>query len=349
MTVPSTPTGVPVSPSMPAPLVPASLSPGPTEPGGNDGQARLLTGLPILILGMMIIPGIDAIARYLAGEISPAQIALVRFAFQCLVLLPFVLLLPAARRRFDGHLWAHIARAFLLLSTTVIFFIAVQVMPIAEAIATFFVEPLILTVLSALFLGETIGWRRVAAVVVGLAGAMLIVRPGFDLFGWTAVLPLCAAVTFAFYMVLTRWLTAHSDPVFMQFTAGVFGTVMITAALVFSQLIGTDTSPVATTTGSLVSHPFALAWPSQEAWLLLGLLGAIATGGHLLIVFGLARVPASVAAPFQYLEIIGATTLGYLVFREFPDGLTWVGIALIVGAGLFVFYREQRRAKLNAA
>ena len=303
-------------------------------PSDADVSARLslLVGFLALVLGMLIIPGIDAIGRLLTGQIAPGQIAVVRFAFQCLVLLPFVVLLPAAKRRFDGHLWAHVLRAFLFLCTTVIFFAAVQVMPLAEAISTFFVEPLILTVLSAVILGETIGWRRISAVIIGLAGALLIVRPGVLNFGWAAVLPLAAAVTFAFYMIITKWLTTRSNSVFMQFTAGAFGTLMIATALGV-HWIATD---------GAATGPFALVWPTPVQWGLLMLLGVIATTGHQLIVFALGRVPASVAAPFQYLEIIGATALGYLLFRELPDGQTWLGIALIVGAGLYVIYREQR-------
>ena len=121
----------------------------------------------------------------------------------------------------------------------------------------------------------------------------------------------------------------------MQFHAGIFGGLTMIVAL----LIGD-------TTGFEMLQP---SWPSLEQWMLLGLLGVIGTSAHMMVVHAFKRAPASILAPFQYLEIISATALGLLIFGDFPDAITWFGIAIIVGSGLYVFHREQRAVSQQPA
>ena len=121
----------------------------------------------------------------------------------------------------------------------------------------------------------------------------------------------------------------------MQFTAGLFGALTMTAALWFGLETGTS-----------ILMP---AWPTAREWLLLAGLGVIATSGHMLIVHAIRRVGASLVAPFQYLEIISATLLGLIFFGDFPDATTWLGVAIIVGSGLYVFFRERRAAAAEDA
>ena len=289
-------------------------------------------GMLMMVVGMLIIPGIDAIAKYLSDAVPSGQITASRFLFQTLFLAPFVI--GFRRLPFDDTLWLHAARGFLIAAATLLFFTALRVLPLADAISIFFVEPLILTVLAALFLGESIGWRRVLAVLVGFAGALIIVRPSYLVFGWQALLPLGAAFCFAVYLVLTRMLTQRADPVTMQFTAGIFGGLTMTVALI-----------AGTTAGVGILTP---VWPSLSHWLLLALLGIIGTSAHMLVVMAFQRAPAGVLAPFQYLEIISATALGLLIFGDFPDAMTWLGITIIVGSGLYVFHREQKVARKHA-
>lgn len=285
----------------------------------------------LIVSAMLVLPGIDAIAKGVSGSISAGEVAWVRHILQTVFLLPFVLLWGGFRR--DGQLWLHVARGVLMAVVTVLFFAALVVMPIADAIAIFFVGPFIFTLLSAMFLGESIGWRRITAILIGFAGALLIIRPSYDIFGTTALLPVAAAFGFALYMVLTRKLArgaSLADAVAMQFYAGLYGAIALTVALAFGPVTGA---------GFL-----AISMPSGVEWGLLGLLGVIATGAHILVVLAARRIGAAQIAPFQYLEIVGAATLGFIFFDDFPDPLTWIGIAIIVASGLYVYYRERKRA-----
>ncbi len=295
----------------------ASAARHPTE------QAMLL-----MAAGMVLVPALDAIAKVLSAELTPAQIAWGRFAFQLLVMLPFVLARPAAVRRED--LLAHAARGVLLGVATVCFFSALAVMPLADAIAIFFVEPLLLSLMAGLVLREGIGWRRLAAIGVGFAGALLIVQPSFRAFGAAALLPLAAAFCFASYLLLTRRLGARYDAVTLQATAGLGGLVTLSLVLLAGATLGFE----------------QVAWRPVDggAWALLFVLGLTAAVAHLLVVQAFRLASAVILAPFQYLEILAAVFWGQVIFGDWPDPLTWLGIAVITASGLYVFYRERRRA-----
>ena len=286
--------------------------------------------MALMILAMLIVPGMDAIAKWLSSSISAGQFVWCRFLFQTMFLLPFFW---TTRGRMPlADLPLHVARGGLMAVGTMAFFIALKYLPIADAIAIFFVEPLILTLMAMIFLGEKLALRRFAAVIVGFAGALIVIRPNFEVFGWAALLPLAAATTFSVYLLITRRLSQREAPVRMQFFSGVFGGLIATLALAFG--------------GTLDVALFSTSWPSSFEWLLLGALGLISTVAHLLVTHAFQRGPAGLLAPFQYIEIIGATAMGLLVFGDFPDALTWVGIAIIVGSGLYVFRHESAAPEL---
>lgn len=283
----------------------------------------------LMLAAMLILPGIDAIAKWLSGAISSGQIAWSRFFFQTLLMLPLfvrtrgAILTPA--------LSLHALRGALIALATLLFFTALKYLPLADAISIFFVEPLILTLLGALFLGEPVGWRRLTAVAVGFAGSLIIIRPSFQVLGLPALLPLGTALSFAIYLILTRKLARHEQPERMQFYAGVFGGAVMTLALA----AGSATEIAV----------LSFVWPDGGQWLLLAGLGVIATAGHLLVVHAFRRASAGLLAPFQYVEIIGATILGLALFGDFPDAVTWLGVAIIVGSGIYVFRREAALAR----
>ncbi len=283
-------------------------------------------GILLMTAGMLVIPGIDAIAKFLSDDVAAGQVAWGRFLVQSLILLPFVLLRKRAADAFRRP-FVHFARGFLIAMATLMFFASLKYLPMADAIAIFFVEPFILTLISAVFLGETIGWRRIGAILVGFIGALMIIRPSYAIFGLPALLPIGAACCFAIYLALTRSLAQGADPVIMQLTAGLSGLLVMSVALVAG--------------GSMDIAVVTPVWLSPDHWTLLILLGLIGTIAHLLVVNGFKRAPASLLAPFQYLEIISATLLGFFIFGDFPDPLTWVGIAIIVGSGLYVLHRER--------
>lgn len=299
---------------------------------GKGGQRTAVeVGMFMMAAAMLWIPVIDAIAKILGDHVPAGQVAASRFLFQSLLLLPLILLSDGIPRLPWRQVHLHAARGALIALATAFFFTALKYLPMADAIAIFFVEPLILTLLSALFLGETIGWRRMTAVLIGFIGALIVIRPGFGWAGWPALMPLLAAACFAVYLVLTRTMAQTTDAVQMQFWAGVFGCLTMAVVLAL---------------GGVAEIPALTAVrPDLFEWGMLFALGLIATIGHMLVVHAFRRAPAGVLAPFQYLEIISATVLGYLIFNDFPDAVTWVGVAIIVGAGMYVFHRERRLAR----
>ena len=281
--------------------------------------------IAFMILGMLILPGMDGIAKWLEHSISAGQMVWCRFAVQTLLIAPFVLgsLTPLKLR----DVLIHATRGTLMVIGTIVFVTALKYLPIADAIAIFFVDPLILTLLAPVFLSEKVGWRQFTAVIVGMIGAFIVIRPNFQEVGWPAVLPLIAAITFAFYLILTRHQAAQQSPVSMQFYSGIAGVVVATILLLLNSVFEFSVIAVITPTG--------------VQWILLLTLGVISTVGHLLVVYAFQRGPAGLLAPFQYVEIIGATIIGHVVFGEFPDTLTWVGVAIIVVSGLYVLQREK--------
>lgn len=289
-------------------------------------RSSVRRGMIFLAAGATIAPGMHAIAKGLGDSMSSGQITWARFFFQLVFLLPVVLI--GHRGGLPRPTISHGVRGLLLVLATLAFFWAVTFMPLADSTAIFFVEPLILTMMSAVFLGERIGWRRVLAVSVGFIGALIVIRPSFKTFGLPALLPLLAAFCFALYLTMTRRLAKTESAQAMQFWACLFGMLILSALMAASKQIGWD-----------VTQP---SWPTIEAWGWLACLGVIATIAHMLAIRAFQLAPASVLAPFQYLEILGATLLGAIIFGDLPDGLTGLGIAIIVGAGLYVFYREQQ-------
>ncbi|MFW5969578.1 MAG: DMT family transporter [Halofilum sp. (in: g-proteobacteria)] len=295
--------------------------------GPTGGRSNAETGMALMATAMLLVPGLDAIAKTLTATLAPAQIAWGRFLFQTLAILPVLWLSGRAIRTSRPLL--HGARGLLLAGALLLIIWAFQYLPLANAIAIFFVEPLILTLLSAAFLGERIGPRRLVAVVVGLIGALIVIRPNWALFGWAAVLPLGAAVCFAGYLALTRHSGDAEHPLAMQLWAGAAATLGLTVVIGLGD--GTGVGPI---------DPVL---PEPHEWALLVGLGAFSATTHVMLAFAFRFAEAGILAPFQYLEIISATLLGLLLFGDFPDAMTWLGTALIVAAGLYVYLRERRQ------
>ena len=284
-------------------------------------------GVALMAGAMLFAPFMDMFAKLLTETMSPGAIGLGRFLAQSLILLPFVVGLGQWRRPTWLHLLAGIFLGGALLSINA----ALKHMPIPNAIAIFFVEPLILTLMSAAILGESLGWRRLAAVSVGLAGAMIVIRPNWAAFGPAAVYPLITAFCFASFLLITRVMTQRGGRVALQFWIGV--SAMGSLALV--TLIGDHFGAPA----------LVLSWPGQRELFLLACMGLLAAVSHQMIANAFARAEAGALAPLQYLEIISAVLIGWFVFGDFPDRLTWAGTAIIIGAGVYVFYRERQLAR----
>jgi S-adenosylmethionine uptake transporter len=202
-------------------------------------------------------------------------------------------------------------------------------MPLADVFAIYFVEPFMLTALSAAFLGEKVGWRRWVAILVGFGGAMIVIQPSFAIFGATSLLPVLCAFLFALYLFMNRAIGEADTPLTMQTLSGLGGTIFMGAALLIGDWSG--------------NVDFEMALPSSGFSLtLLLVLGGLSAYGHLLVLRAFRLAPVSILAPFQYFEIISATILGFTLFGEFPTPSKWLGVAVIVGSGLYIIWRERQ-------
>lgn len=301
-------------------------------------QASTMRGLALMAFAMTILPGMDAIAKYMAttGGMSPGQVTFYRFFFQVACTLPLLLTIDGGAALRPKRPWMNLLRGALHGAASLLFFVAVKYMPLADVFAIYFVEPFILTALSAAFLGEKVGWRRWLAIVVGFGGALIVIQPSFALFGVTALLPVACAFLFAVYLFLNRAIGEGDSPLTMQTLAGFGGMIFVGVALLGGHAAG--------------AADFALSLP--ESMLALGLLlilGTLSGYAHLLVVRAFRLAPLSLLAPFQYFEIISATILGYALFGDFPNASKWLGIAVIVGSGLFILWRERVRGRREGA
>lgn len=281
-----------------------------------------------MTVGMLIVPIMDAIAKNLGSEISPMQITWGRFVFQFIFMGAAILTMLDASALRSARPLVHTVRGILLAIATTFFFFSLLYLPLANAIAIFFVQPMVLTLLSVLVLGESIGWHRRIAVTTGFLGALLIIRPGSDAFTLASLLPLCAAVFFASYLALTRSVANVDHPLTMQFSSAVGAAIVLSIALWLGDIAELSM--------------FQPKVPDLHQWSLLAAVGLIAAVGHLLVVVAVNRAPTSLLAPFGYIEIVSATALGWWIFNEWPDAMTWLGISIIVASGLYVLLREHQ-------
>jgi len=300
--------------------------PVPTPVAAAPAVLDPVKGILLMVAAMLIIPVNDGIAKALTARYPVSEIVWARYTFHFLLLLPLIV---------GRHGWAsllprqgvwHLMRGAFTVACTFFFFLSLARMPMADTLALIFAYPLIVTALSPWLLKEKVGLRRWLAVIAGMVGTAIIVRPGTEVFQWWSLLGLAAALCNALYWVVTRRVTGSAPPLVGAAYAAVFGIVAM---------------PLVMPGGWLLPSPADAA--------LLAAMGAIAAGYHLLLVKALDFAPASTLAPFGYTEMINATAIGYLVFGDFPDTLTWTGIAIVIGAGIYISLRERRRREAGAA
>lgn len=287
-----------------------------------------------MALGVSILPIMDGLAKYLGADYGPIQIGMMRFLAQSLFTLPLALWFVGVRALIPAPFGLQALRGVLIGTATTFFFAALQVMPLADTLAIFFVSPLIVTAISALLLGESVGPRRWSAVVAGFAGAMIVIRPGTGLFGAAAVLPLCAATCFACYLIVTRQLSARADAWTTNLQTGVFGALFLLLVMLGAEAAGLQGLGYTAIAAAHLPHLVAI--------------GAIATAGHMLVIKALASAPASTLAPIGYIEMPSAALVGWIAFSDLPDLVAVAGIAIIIGAGLYVSWREHQLARRGA-
>ena len=283
---------------------------------------RVGLGIGAMVCGVFCFSIVDATAKWLGQDYAPIQILFFRHLFGVIPIVFLVWRGGGVRALCTRRPLAHALRAGLLFTALLSFFTALRGLPLAEAIAVGFTSPLFVTALAGPLLGEAVGPRRWAAVVVGFVGALIMVRPGTEAFRPEALLVLLSALSFALAMLLTRRLSRTETDV---------------AMVAYTSLIA-----------GLASVPFlGFVWRTPATddiglFAVVGILGGIAA---YLLVVAYRHAPASIIAPFDYSGLIWSSILGWLLWREVPEPAVWIGAAIIVASGIYITHRETLRRR----
>ena len=289
-----------------------------------------LRGILMIMTAVAMFTMMDSMAKYLSRFYPVPGIVWARYAFHLL----FVVMILGPRMRLrlvrTRHLGLQIVRGMLLAASSMFFFSALKFMPMAEASSISFVAPMLATLLGIFLLKEKVEPARLVAVAAGFIGVLIIIRPGSGVFSWVAVLPLATAASFASYQILTRRLAGIDNPYTSLFYSGVVGTVMLATVLPFEW-----------TTPKTLLH--ALMLPA------IGFVGGLS---HLILIRAYDQAAVSTLAPFSYTQLIWVILMGYLVFGDFPDHWSLIGIAVIMASGIYIATHQQlserqRRAELQ--
>lgn len=287
-------------------------------------EDRRLLGIAFILIGYLCFTIIDSCAKYLVQTGMPAmEVVFVRYAGQ-FILVAAIFLPTGPTALVTTRRWkTEVLRGLALLGSTILNFIAVIYLPLTVTSAISFTMPLILCLLSIPFLGETVGWRRWLAILVGFSGVLIIVQPGTAAFHPAVFLSLGCAVFTALYMLMTRKLAGVDSTRTQQFYASLVATIAI-APFAFG----------------------AFTWPATpEGWFAFVLIGVAALVGHLFITTAHRFAPATVLAPFGYFQIIYMTAASWIVFNQPPSTWLYVGAPIVIASGLYIWLRERQLAK----
>lgn len=292
---------------------------------------RPLLGI-LLMLGFCLLAPIgDSIAKLLGPRIPLLELVATRFAVQAAVLVPLLAITGGTLRMQRRTALLTGLRTLLHIAGIAAMFLSLRFLPLADAIAIAFVMPFLMLLLGHAVLGEEVGRHRLAACAVGFAGTLLVIQPNFAAVGAPALLPLLVALVFALFMLVTRQIARDTDAITLQAASGLVGSALLLPALLLAEGSGLAAlDPV---------------WPAPGDAALLLALGLFGTAAHLLMTGALRFAPTSTLAPMQYLEIPFATLIGWAVFDQLPNRLAALGIAVTIGAGLYVIARERRLAR----
>ena len=281
----------------------------------------------------------DVAIKFLSGGYALHQVVLIRSVIGLLlivfVIAPLTSGWAVARTR---KLKMHMLRGLCVVFANMTFFLGLAAMPFADAVAIFFISPLVITLFSVLFLGEVVGPRRWAAIAVGFLGVLVMMRPGTQAFQVASLLPLAAAVWYAGIHIITRRIGGTESAATMAFYIQI---MFIIVGVLFGLIVG-DGRFGDLTDPSLAFLLRAWRWPVPADYPIFAVIGiGIAIAGYL-ISQAYRVAEASYVAPFEYLALPMSVVWGMIVFDEFPGGWDYFGMALILGAGLFTVWREAQ-------
>lgn len=278
------------------------------------------TKLSVLLMigAMFMFTLMDAVAKVLTQEIGVWPTLWTRYLGQAVLV--FLIVLPRLGKIVKTSFpLLQLARSVFLMCATMCFFWGISNIGLAEATAIMDISPVLITLGAVLFLGERIGIRRVIGIIGALIGAMIVIRPGSDVFSVYALFPLGAAICFSGYNIITRFVGAREDPWTSLFYTALFG------AIVFSTIVPFHWQPLSTFTITMMA-----------------VLSVMATLAQWLLIKALSLGEASLLAPIGYIALIFATLWGFLLFGDLPDQWTVIGALVIVASGVYVWSRERK-------
>ena len=294
-------------------------------PAGKGGSLPAsLRGVLWMLLGMSCIGVLDGAAKYLGVRLNGLEVAWGYFlaTFACVVAYALATGAPASRLVRSRRPWLQAGRAACLVASLSCLFVSLTYLPLAEATAINFTGPLFIVALSGPLLGERIDPGRWLAVAVGMCGALIVVRPGAEVFHWASLLPLAGAFFFALLNIITRLLrSADATLTTLVHTFGI-GSALMCLAL-----------------------PFVWVAPTPAEWVVFAGSGMLGFAAHYSIVRSLEIADASTVAPLNYVRLVWAIGIGFVVFGDVPGAATLAGGAIIVASGLYVVCREARAAR----
>lgn len=289
-------------------------------------EERRNLGIGILLVAQIFFATLDTSAKYLSVIGLPlTQIVFVRYGIH--VALAIALFLPLQRTLFVTNNWQlQLLRGLCLLGVTAANFLAMRFLPLTVTGALMFTMPLMVTALSGPLLGETIGWRRWAAVAAGFVGILIIVRPGTETFHPASLIALAGALSAAFYSIITRKLAGVDSAATQQVYSGLIALVCIT--------------------------PFAFngwVWPSTgPGWFAFFAIGVAGMIAHQLNTIAHRFAPPSALAPFSYTDLLLLALASWLIFSEPPDAWFFLGAPIIIGSGIYIWFRERQLQRQTA-
>jgi len=293
------------------------------ESGVNE---RSLRGIAYMVLGVTAFSATDGLSKWMVMAAPMLEIVAIRNALVLLMILPSLGRSGGLRALATRRAGAHALRAGLSIGALLTFFAALRELPLATSIAISFASPLFMTVGSVLLLGERVGWHRWLAVVVGFAGVVVIAWPDAGgMISWPAALMVLSSLFFALSMITVRWLARTETDI----------------AMLFYQNAGMMLAGVA-------GLPFVWQAPTPAG---LGVIAAMAVTlviGQVFMIRAFRAAPVAVVAPFEYLELLWASLIGYAVWSEEPAEHVWIGAAIVVASGLYITWREARASRLAA-
>lgn len=287
--------------------------------GGPESRDNIAAGIALVLASVALLSALDAAAKYVAERYPLPQVVFLRSVFGVIPVLAVVAVQRQWAQLRTRRLWEHAMRGVLSLVAMALFFGSLQLLTLPDATALFFIAPLLMTALSVPLLKERVGIRRWCAVAVGLAGVLIIVRPGSGVFGWAALLPMASALAYSLIVIFTRWVgRTESAPAMALWYAAV---------------------PIVVSGAAL---PWFWVPPEPEHWPVFLATGLLGGSGILLMSFAYRVAPVGAMAPFDYTALLWAALWGWAIWGDLPDGWTIAGASVIAASGLYIIHRETR-------